>query len=202
MPKIILSPWESLLPKHLRTHDPSKPGVSSHKTSSSNIPYRKATFDIHLDYRLATIGIGVTDSGRTAVPTVGLEKKLKVDSSSKTFHISVKEPYNPNCDPPGIIYQDKSKKKRLMQADEIHKFCDGTLQSVRKILRESLLNFKFGYTKGMPLREWTEKDKKCTGIMVNKIDDLVLKRRIMRSLEVLVGGRKTKMDKRLLQRTV
>ncbi|GKC23219.1 hypothetical protein Tco_1025369, partial [Tanacetum coccineum] len=71
-----------------------------------------------------------------------------------------------------------------------------------KILHERLVNFKFGYNKAIPLREWTEKDKRCTGIMVNKIDDLLLKRRILRSLEVLVGGRKTEMDKRLLQRTV
>ncbi|GJS51885.1 hypothetical protein Tco_0625247 [Tanacetum coccineum] len=76
------------------------------------------------------------------------------------------------------------------------------VQLVRKILRERLLNFKFGYNKGMSLREWTKKDKRHTSIMVNKIDDLLLKRRIRRSLELLVGGRKTEMDKRLLQRTV
>ncbi|GKD40821.1 hypothetical protein Tco_1261028 [Tanacetum coccineum] len=65
----------------------------------------------------------------------------------------VKEPYTPNYDPSGIICEDKSKKKRLMRVDEIHKFYDGTLQSVRKILHEMLLNFKFGYNKEMPLRE-------------------------------------------------
>ncbi|GJV75179.1 hypothetical protein Tco_1506763 [Tanacetum coccineum] len=112
------------------------------------------------------------------------------------------EPYTPNYDLPGIIFEDKSKKKRLMRLDEIHKFCDRTLQSVRKILRERLLNFKFGYNKAIPLREWIEKHKRRTGIMVNKIDDLLLKRRILRSLEVLVGGRKTETDKRLLQSTV
>ncbi|GJS56741.1 hypothetical protein Tco_0651525 [Tanacetum coccineum] len=62
----------------------------------------------------------------------------------------VKEPYTPNYDPPGFIYKDKSKKKRLMRLNEIHKFCDETLQSVRKIIRERLLNFKFGYNKAMP----------------------------------------------------
>ncbi|GJR25731.1 hypothetical protein Tco_1101963 [Tanacetum coccineum] len=87
------------------------------------------------------------------------------------------------------------KKKLLMRADEFHKFCDGTLESVHNILRERLLNFKFGYNKGRPLREWTSKDKKRACIMVNKIDDLLCKRRILRSLEVLVGGRKTEMDK-------
>nr|GEU33440.1 retrotransposon protein, putative, unclassified [Tanacetum cinerariifolium] len=94
--------------------------------------------------------------------------------------------------------EDKSKKKRLMRVDEIHKFCDGTLQSVRNILRERLLNFKFGYNKDMPLREWTTKDKRRTCIMLNKIDDLLFKRRVLVSLEVLVGGRKIKTDKRLL----
>ncbi|GKA31094.1 hypothetical protein Tco_0717399 [Tanacetum coccineum] len=53
----------------------------------------------------------------------------------------------------------------------------------------------------MLLREWTTKDKKCIGIMLNKIDDLLFKIRVLRSLEVLVGGRKIEMDKRLLQRT-
>ncbi|GJR51021.1 hypothetical protein Tco_1401542 [Tanacetum coccineum] len=74
-----------------------------------------------------------------------------------------------------------------------------TLKSVCKFLHERLLNFKFGYNKGMPLREWTEKDKRRTCIMVNKIDDLLFKRRVLRSLEVLVGGRKTKTDKRQLE---
>nr|GEV79350.1 hypothetical protein [Tanacetum cinerariifolium] len=103
----------------------------------------------------------------------------------------VKEPYIPNYDPLGIIYEDKSKKKRLMHVDEIHEFCDRTLQYVHKILHEMLLNFKFGYNKDMPLREWTTKDKKRTSIMLNKIDDLQFKRRVLRILEVLVRGRKT-----------
>ncbi|GJZ10841.1 hypothetical protein Tco_0545600 [Tanacetum coccineum] len=69
----------------------------------------------------------------------------------------VKEPYTLNFDPLGVIYEDKSKKKRLMGVDEIHKFCDKTLQSVHNILRERLQNFKFGYNKDMPSREWTQR---------------------------------------------
>ncbi|GJW80864.1 hypothetical protein Tco_0144839 [Tanacetum coccineum] len=53
----------------------------------------------------------------------------------------------------------------------------------------------------MPLREWTTKDKKRICNMLNKIDDLLFKRRVLRSLEVLVGGRKIETDKRMLQRT-
>ncbi|GJX34892.1 hypothetical protein Tco_0246449 [Tanacetum coccineum] len=70
-----------------------------------------------------------------------------------TRGIIFKEPYTPNYNPPKIIYEDKSKKKRLMHVDEIHKFSDGTLQYVCKILRNRLLNFKFGYNKDTPLRE-------------------------------------------------
>ncbi|GJR05151.1 hypothetical protein Tco_0528135 [Tanacetum coccineum] len=124
------------------------------------------------------------------------QRKLNLTKPQRTCqHISVKEPYTPNYDPPGIIYENKNKKKRLMHADEVNKFCDGTLQLVRKILCERILNFKFGHNKDMSLREWTAKDKKRIGIMVNKIDDRLLKRQILRSLEILVGGRKIEKDK-------
>nr|GEV97166.1 DNA-directed DNA polymerase [Tanacetum cinerariifolium] len=72
-----------------------------------------------------------------------------------------------------------------MRVDEIHKFCDETLQSVRNILHQRLQNFKLVYNKGMPTREWTDKDKRHTCIMLNKIDDQLFKRRTIRSLEVL-----------------
>ncbi|GJV40299.1 testis-expressed sequence 2 protein [Tanacetum coccineum] len=88
-----------------------------------------------------------------------------------------------------------------MRVDEIHKFCDGTLQFVHNINRQRLQNFRLGYNNDMPSRQWTNKDKRRTCIMLNKIDDQLLKRRIMRSLEVLVGGRKIETNKRLLQRT-
>ncbi|GJU49919.1 hypothetical protein Tco_1219474 [Tanacetum coccineum] len=64
-----------------------------------------------------------------------------------------KEPYTPNFDPPVVIYEDMSKKKRLMRVDELHKFCDGTLQSVYNILRQRLPNFKLGYNNDMPTRQ-------------------------------------------------
>ncbi|GJU91979.1 hypothetical protein Tco_1304402 [Tanacetum coccineum] len=131
------------------------------------------------------------------------QRKLNLTRPQRTcLHILIKEPYTSNFDPPGVIYEDICKKKRLMHVDEIHKFCDKTLQSVRNTLHERLLNFKFGYNKDMPSKEWTSKDKRRIGIMVNKIDDRLFKRRILRSLKVLVGARKTKMDKQLLQRTV
>ncbi|GJR93288.1 hypothetical protein Tco_0265462 [Tanacetum coccineum] len=121
------------------------------------------TQGIIVKYRVEDIQLGVECYHR----------KLNITKPQRSCqHLSVKEPYTPNYDPPGIIYEDKRRKKMLMRVDEIHKFCVGTLQLVCKILHERLLNFKFGYNKGMPLREWTKKDKICTGIMLNKIDDL------------------------------
>ncbi|GJZ89657.1 hypothetical protein Tco_0661439 [Tanacetum coccineum] len=101
---------------------------------------------------------------------------------------------------PELFYEDKSKKKRLMCVDKIHKFCDG--KSVQNILHQRLKNFSLGYNKDMPLREWTTKDKRRTCIMLNKINDQLFKRRVLKSLEVLVGGRKIETDKQLLQRIV
>ncbi|GJU27759.1 hypothetical protein Tco_1166380 [Tanacetum coccineum] len=102
----------------------------------------------------------------------------------------------------GVVYLNSRKQKRLMQADELYKFSDRTLNYVRKILYYRLLNFKLGYNKAMPKRKWTDKDQNRTNIMVKLIDKQLLEKQIMRSLEGLVGGRKVKMDYRLLQRTV
>ncbi|GKB18713.1 hypothetical protein Tco_0852636 [Tanacetum coccineum] len=142
---------------------------------------------------------GIIVKNRVVDVQLGVEsyqRKLNLTKPQRTCqHISVKEPYTPNYDPPGIIYKDKTKKKRLMHVDEIYKFSDETLQSVHKNIRERLLNFKFSYNKDMPLREWIVKDKKRTCIMLNKNDDMLFKRWVIRSLEVLVGGRKTETNK-------
>ncbi|GJZ26099.1 hypothetical protein Tco_0570352 [Tanacetum coccineum] len=81
-------------------------------------------------------------------------------------------------------------------------FSDGTLKSVHEILHYRLLNFELGYNKDMPKRKWTDKDQHRTDIMVKKIDNQLLERLIMRSLEGLVGGRNVETDYRLLQQTV
>ncbi|GKF23431.1 hypothetical protein Tco_0075753 [Tanacetum coccineum] len=116
--------------------------------------------------------------------------------------ISFKEPYTTSYDSKRVVYLNQSKRKRLMRADELYKFFDGTLKSVRKILHERPMNFKLGYNKDMPKRKWTDKDQNRLNIMVKLIDKQLLERRIMRSLDCLVGGRKVETDYRLLQRTL
>ncbi|GJZ27538.1 hypothetical protein Tco_0571791 [Tanacetum coccineum] len=45
--------------------------------------------------------------------------------------IEFKELYTPSHKRPGVIYEDLTKQKRVMRADELYKFSDGTLKKVR-----------------------------------------------------------------------
>ncbi|GJT59944.1 hypothetical protein Tco_1003477 [Tanacetum coccineum] len=108
------------------------------------------------------------------------QKKLNISKPQKEFPgISAKEPYITSYDLKGVVYLDSRDQKRLMRADELYKFFDGTLKSVREILHYRLLNFKLGYNTDMPKRKWTEKDHNQTDIMVQLIDKQLLERRIM-----------------------
>ncbi|GJY93733.1 hypothetical protein Tco_0509515 [Tanacetum coccineum] len=68
------------------------------------------------------------------------QKKLNITKTQKDFPtISAKEPYTPSFDQQGVFYEDLSNQKRLMRADELYKFSDGTLKSVRDTLHHQLL---------------------------------------------------------------
>ncbi|GJR27865.1 hypothetical protein Tco_1104097 [Tanacetum coccineum] len=71
-----------------------------------------------------------------------------------------------------VVYEDLSNRKRLMRADELYKFSDGTLM------------------------------KRCSGIMLDSIDKQLLEMRIIMNLERLVGARELEIDYRLMQRIV
>ncbi|GJX46152.1 hypothetical protein Tco_0271342 [Tanacetum coccineum] len=63
---------------------------------------------------------------------IRVTKKLNITEPQKTFlGIEFKEPYTPSYKPLGVIYEDLNKQKRVMQADELYKFSDGTLKTVR-----------------------------------------------------------------------
>ncbi|GJT18789.1 hypothetical protein Tco_0877495 [Tanacetum coccineum] len=89
-----------------------------------------------------------------------------------------------------------------MRADELYKFYDGTLKDVRDNLHDMLQNFVLGYNKDMLTRKWSEKDQEWYDKMLKLIDDLLLERWIMRSLECYVGGRLNETDYRLRMRTI
>ncbi|GJR70048.1 hypothetical protein Tco_0016113 [Tanacetum coccineum] len=59
------------------------------------------------------------------------QKKLNITQPQQTFlKIEFKELYTPSHKPPGVIYEDLTKQKRVMRADELYKFSDGTLKKV------------------------------------------------------------------------
>ncbi|GKA73262.1 hypothetical protein Tco_0779478 [Tanacetum coccineum] len=102
----------------------------------------------------------------------------------------------------GMIYEDKLKRKRFMRTEELYKFSDGTLNPVRNTLDQRLKNIKLGYNKVIDRMKWTTIDQKQTRIMIKDINQQLLHRRIIRSLEKFVGGRDYRTDYRLLQRTI
>ncbi|GJX04278.1 hypothetical protein Tco_0190194 [Tanacetum coccineum] len=102
-------------------------------------------------------------------------------------------------DPHGIIYVDQNRRKRLMRADELHKFSDGTLNDVRSALHDIAAGIRMEY---LPMRKWSSLDKKRAWVMVQDIDRQLYQRRLMRNLEKFVGRRVYEKDLRLLERTI
>nr|GEX65185.1 hypothetical protein [Tanacetum cinerariifolium] len=66
--------------------------------------------------------------------------------------ISSKEPYTIFYELRGVVYLNKSKRKRLMTTDELYKFSDCTLKIFCDILHDMLNNFVLGYNHVLPKR--------------------------------------------------
>ncbi|GKA10997.1 hypothetical protein Tco_0690430 [Tanacetum coccineum] len=131
------------------------------------------------------------------------QKKLNIITPQQTFpEIEFKELYTPSYKPPGVIYEDLTKQKRVMRADELYKFSDGTLKKVQDELHHRILYFSLGYNDEMSRRKWTDIDKKRSELMVELIDKQMRERRIIRNLERLVGARELEMDYKLMTRIV
>ncbi|GKA18080.1 hypothetical protein Tco_0697917 [Tanacetum coccineum] len=89
--------------------------------------------------------------------------------------------------------------QKLMRTDELYKFNDGTLTSVRTVLHDIASNLRMDY---LLKRIWSKLDKKRSRIMIKAIDQQLFERRLMRNLEKFVGGRDCEEDLRLLQQTI
>nr|GEU71776.1 hypothetical protein [Tanacetum cinerariifolium] len=74
------------------------------------------------------------------------QKKLNISKPQKTFpEIKFKEPYTPLYYPPGIFYEDLDKHNRVLRADELYKFSNGTLKSVHDEIHHRVLYFRLDY---------------------------------------------------------
>nr|GEU79524.1 retrovirus-related Pol polyprotein from transposon TNT 1-94 [Tanacetum cinerariifolium] len=125
--------------------------------------------------------------------------KLKKQTFPK---IKFKELYTLSYKLPGVIYEDLTKQKRVMRADEVYKFSDGTLKKVQDKIHHRILNFCLGYNNNMSRKKWTAKDKKISELMVKLIVKQIHERRIIINLERLVGARELEMDYKLMMHTV
>ncbi|GKF96671.1 hypothetical protein Tco_0292492 [Tanacetum coccineum] len=103
-------------------------------------------------------------------------------------------PYTAYPDIQGIIYEDEINRNHLIRTDELQKFSDGTLNLVRTALNDIALGIEMEY---LPKRKWSKQDRQRARVMINLRD-----RRLMRSLEMFVGGRPYGGDLRLLERTI
>ncbi|GJX45668.1 hypothetical protein Tco_0262344 [Tanacetum coccineum] len=93
-----------------------------------------------------------------------------------------------------IVYEDLNKQKRVLRADELYKFSDGTLKSVRDEIHHRVLDFRLDYNKEMPKRKWTAVDWKRSGLMIELIDKQLREKEIIRNLERLVSARQNRRD--------
>nr|GFB70115.1 hypothetical protein [Tanacetum cinerariifolium] len=105
------------------------------------VPLRMSTRSLILKRRIEDLQLGVES----------YQKKLNITKPQKTFpEIEFKEHYTPSYDPPGIIYEDLNKQKRVLRADELYKFSDGTLKSVCDEIHHRVLDFRLDYNTKMP----------------------------------------------------
>ncbi|GKC18874.1 hypothetical protein Tco_1021024 [Tanacetum coccineum] len=148
---------------------------------------RDVLFDLGVALRMFTRRIVILK--RVEDLQLGVEsyqKRLKI-TKPETFRsdISNRIPYTTYSNPQGIIYVDKYKRNRLMRSDELYKFSDGALTSVRSVLHDISLNLRMEY---LPNRRWSNLNRQRSRIMIKAIDKMQLERRLIRSLEKFVGG--------------
>nr|GEV36395.1 putative ribonuclease H-like domain-containing protein [Tanacetum cinerariifolium] len=84
----------------------------------------------------------------------------------------------------GIVYEDLNKQIRVLRADELYKFSNGTLKSVRDEIHQRVLKFRLDYNKEMPKRKWTAVDQKRSGLMIELIDKQLLDRILLDKFDI------------------
>ncbi|GKA40122.1 hypothetical protein Tco_0732715, partial [Tanacetum coccineum] len=191
-------------PKNLKSTSPSKSNTSSQPKSTdwNNPKGNCCPYDLNKPLPLHE------SRGRLIIPADFFFnndlKYLRGGSTDRKYTSSItktkatKALYTTLSESQGVIYEDKLKRKRLLCSEDLYKFSDGTLTSVRNTLDQMLKNLKLGYNKAMERSKWTTTDQKRSRIVIKDINQQLLNRRIMRSLEKFVGGRDYGTDYRLL----
>ncbi|GJX17240.1 hypothetical protein Tco_0218072 [Tanacetum coccineum] len=139
--------------------------------------------------------------GRPSTGSQKLPEESQYHQARETFRsdISNRIPYTAYNNPQGIIYEDKLKRNRLMRTDKLYQFSDWTLTYVTFVLHDIASNLRMDY---LSKQRWSSLDKKRSRIMIKAIDQVLLERRLMRSLEKFIGGRDYEEGLQLLQQTI
>nr|GEU61457.1 retrovirus-related Pol polyprotein from transposon TNT 1-94 [Tanacetum cinerariifolium] len=125
------------------------------------VALRMFTRSLNIKRRVKDVQLGVES----------YQKKLNLMKPQQDFpRISTKELYTPLFDPPGTVYEDLNKQKRVMLADKLYKFLDWTLKLVRDELHHRILNFRLGYNNEMSMRKWSAIDNRRSRLMVELIN--------------------------------
>nr|GEV47749.1 hypothetical protein [Tanacetum cinerariifolium] len=96
-------------------------------------------------------------------------------------------------------HRDRNNRNRLMHIDELHKFSDGTLDSVRTTLHDIALGIRIEY---LPKKKWSRFNKRRARVMIQDIKKQLFQIRLMRNLDKFIGGREYREDLRLLERII
>ncbi|GJX33139.1 hypothetical protein Tco_0242994 [Tanacetum coccineum] len=164
--------------------------LTINKRYDLNVALRMYTRRIFIQRQVEDLQLGVKS----------YQKKLNLTKpDTYKSNLRNKTAYTSYSDPHGIIYVDQYKRKTLMRADELHKFNDGTLNDVQSALHDIAAGIRMEY---LPIRKWSNLDKKRAQVMVQDIDRQLYQMRLMRNLEKFVGGRIYGNDLRLLERTI
>ncbi|GKE34677.1 hypothetical protein Tco_1453999 [Tanacetum coccineum] len=101
-----------------------------------NVALRMFTRRIVIQRRVEDLQLGVES----------YQKKLNL-TKPDTFRQDLRKrtAYTAYSDPQGVIYVDQNNRNRLMCTDELHKFSDGTLDSVRTALHDITSGIRMEY---------------------------------------------------------
>ncbi|GJU77914.1 hypothetical protein Tco_1274984 [Tanacetum coccineum] len=90
-----------------------------------------------------------------------------------------------------VIYRDRNNQKKIMRETEVYKFSDGTLTRILEKLDHMVKDFRlFKYNPSIENRIWYEDDKRRSKEFMEVIERRLKIRRIFRSLESFVSGRR------------
>nr|GEX37687.1 hypothetical protein [Tanacetum cinerariifolium] len=128
-----------------------------------------------------------TACGRSSIRCRKLPKEAQPHQADTCrSDLKRKKAYTAYSNPRGFIYQNKDKQNRLICIDELHKFSDGMLNDVQIALDDRLKGIRMKY---LPQTIWRRSNKERATAMIQAIDKQLKTRRIMRSLEKIIGGR-------------